>query len=249
MPAHSTAQARAEAEPGTFDIRHGDCLDFLRSLPKESIDCIVTDPAYSGMNQHLMLGSGRIVGRYADAGQGGKWFAEFHDDAETFRVFLDECHRVLRNDRHIYVMFDSYSLLTLGPVMRNVFDVKNLIVWDKVNLGMGHYFRRTHESIVFATKGRRKLSRRDVPDVWHIKRLHRAKYPTQKPVALFSQMLTASVEPGFVVCDPFTGSGSAAVAALQAGCTFVGADIDEAAVSLATERCAAYCDTGSDPLE
>jgi site-specific DNA-methyltransferase (adenine-specific) len=145
-------------------------------------------------------------------------------------------------------MFDSFSLLSLGALMRERFNVKGLIVWDKVNIGMGHYFRRRHELVVFACRGSRRLSRRDLGDVWRIKRIHRAAYPTQKPVELFSRMLIGSVEPGMVVCDPFAGSGSSAIAALEAGCSFVGADISDAAVNLARQRCAAYAATGKDPL-
>jgi site-specific DNA-methyltransferase (adenine-specific) len=234
----------------SFRIEQRDCLEFLASLPDESIDIIVTDPAYSGMNQHMQFGHGRIVGRYEHAGaEGAKWFAEFADDPETYRRFLKQCYRVLRADRHIYIMFDSYSLLTLGHVVREVFDVKNLIVWDKVNLGMGHYFRRRHETVLFASKGHRKLNRRDLVDVWAFKRIHRAPYPTQKPVALFDAMLEGSVEPGFVVCDPFVGSGSAAIAALRRQCSFVGADIAEKAVSLARQRCTTFVATRIDPLE
>ena len=232
------------------DIRHQDCIPFLRSLPDDSIDIVVTDPAYSGMNQHMSFGHGRIVGRYEDAGKpDAKWFVEFADDPETFACFLTECARVMRDGRHIYIMFDSFSLLSLGHIVREVFNVKNLIVWDKVNLGMGHYFRRQFEVIVFATKGHRKLSRKDLTDVWSIKRLHRAPYPTQKPVALFERMLVGSVEPGFVVCDPFVGAGSAAIAALKQGCTFVGADVSDRAVELTRTRCASYIATGIDPLE
>ena len=67
------------------------------------------------------------------------------------RLFQPE-DDVLRDDRHIYLMFDSFSLLTLAPLVREHFAVKNLIVWDKVNLGMGHHFRRRHELVLFAAK-------------------------------------------------------------------------------------------------
>ena len=232
----------------TCSVAQADCFEFLGSLPDGSVDCIVTDPAYSGMNQHMSFGHGRIVGRYGDQ-DNDHWFTEFRDDPDTFRRFLGECHRVLRDDRHIYVMFDSFSLLSLGHLLREQFNVKNVIVWDKVNLGMGHYFRRRHETIVFASKGHRRLSRSDLPDVWSIKRIHRGAYPTQKPVELFAQMLCGSVEPGAVVCDPFVGSGSSAIAALNAGCNFVGGDISERAVTVARERVEAYRTRGVDPLE
>ena len=246
-----TALARTsvpDLHTARFSIVQQDCLEFLRSLPEESVDLIVTDPAYSGMNQHMKFGHGRIVGHYGRH-DNARWFREFHDDPDTYRAFLAECRRVLRNDRHIYIMFDSYSLLSLGAVVRESFDVKGLIVWDKVALGMGHYFRRRHEQIVFASKGRRRVTRRDLPDVWAVRRVHRAAYPAQKPVALFELMLEASAEPGDVVCDPFCGSGSSAVAALRRDCTFVGADIDGGAVDMARDRCAVVLHTGVDPLE
>jgi len=233
---------------GGHEIRVQDCVEFLRDLPDDSVDLIVTDPAYSGMNQHMRFGHGRIVGHYGKPGN-PRWFKEFSDDPESYAVFLSECHRVLRQDRHIYIMFDSFSMLSLGALVRDHFDVKGVVVWDKVHLGMGHYFRRRHEQIVFASKGRRKLSRRDVPDVWAVPRVHRAAYPTQKPVRLFALMVEASAEPGFVVCDPFCGSGSSAVAAVRFGCDFIGADIDPGAVEISRDRLARLAATGQDPLE
>jgi site-specific DNA-methyltransferase (adenine-specific) len=234
--------------PPQWRIEQADCLAFLASLPDRSVDVITTDPAYSGMNQHMSFGRGRIVGRYADS-DNDRWFTEFRDDPASFIAFLRECHRVLADGGHIYVMFDSFSLLSLGHLMREVFSVKNVIVWDKVNLGMGHYFRRRHETIVFATKGHRRLSRRDLPDVWAIKRIHRAMYPTQKPVALFAHMLSGSAEPGMTVCDPFVGSGSSAVAALLAGCTVAASDVDPRAVDMASRRCLAVSAGAPDPGE
>ncbi|HLH72101.1 MAG TPA: site-specific DNA-methyltransferase [Chloroflexota bacterium] len=229
-------------------IEQRDCLEFLNGLPDSSVDIIVTDPAYSGMNQHMRFGRGRIVGEYR-SDDNPRWFREFHDDPITYRHFLAECCRVLRPNRHLYVMFDSYSLLTLGALVRDYFAVKSVIVWDKVKLGMGHYFRRRHEFVVFATKGARKLSRRDLPDVWRFRRIHPPRYPTQKPVELFEAMLAGSVEPGDVVCDPFVGSGSSAIAALRRRCRFVGCDISARAVSFCAERLSEFQETGLDPAQ
>ena len=234
--------------PGATILRQ-DVIQFLAALPDESIDLIVTDPAYSGMNQHLMLGKGRIVGKYDEKGENGKWFSEFHDTEENYKQFLAHCKRVMRPNSHLFIMFDSFSMLSLGPLVRNFFNVKNIVVWDKMNIGMGHYFRRQTELILFASKGKRPLSRRDIPDVWRIKRLHRAPYPTQKPVELFEMMIAASKPPQnseFMVCDPFVGSGSAAIAALRQGASFIGCDISSKALNLCHERLHAYVQRGID---
>ena len=233
-------------------IFQDDAISFLKKLPANSIDIIATDPAYSGMNNKLQLGKGRIVGKYADKGtEEGKWFSEFEDSKENYNRFLSECSRVLKKTTgHIYIMFDSYSLLSLGNFVRDYFDVKNLITWDKVNIGMGHYFRRRHEYIIFATNGNsRKIRNRTFPDVWRFKRIHNSKYPTQKPVEVFQAMIYASAEEGYTVCDPFLGSASCAIAAIKNKCNFVGSDISDKAVEISKTRISEYLKFSKDILQ
>lgn len=238
-----------ESEDRRIAIYHQDVIEFLKSLPSNSIDLIMTDPAYSGMNQKLKLGKGKIIGRYKDRGEKGKWFDEFLDTEENYNLFLKECYRVLKNNRHIFLMFDSYSLLTLAPIVRNVFDVKNILVWDKVNIGLGHYFRRRHEFIMFASKGKRKVRLRSIPDIWNIKRFTRAPYPTQKPTEIFELMLISSAENDFVVCDPFLGSGAAAIASIKRNCRFIGCDISETSIEVSTSRIKEFIKTGKDNMQ
>ncbi|WP_428743763.1 hypothetical protein [Sulfurimonas sp.] len=70
-------------------IYKDDVISFLKKLPDNSIDVIATDPAYSGMNNKLKLGKGRIIGKYADKGQkNSKWFEEFEDSEENYIAFL-----------------------------------------------------------------------------------------------------------------------------------------------------------------
>ena len=78
--------ASTSAAPA-FDIQAADCIPFLEGLPDESVDIIVTDPAYSGMNQHMRFGHGRIVGHYGKP-DNPRWFTEFSDDPDTYRRFL-----------------------------------------------------------------------------------------------------------------------------------------------------------------
>lgn len=241
-----------KTENNMISIYQDDAIKFLSKLPSNSIDLIITDPAYSGMNNKLKLGKGRIVGKYNEKGSDeGKWFTEFEDTEENYNKFLFQCKRVLKETTgHIYIMFDSFSLLTLGAFVRQYFDVKNLITWDKVNLGMGHYYRRRHEYIMFATKGNnRKIRNRCFPDVWRFKRIHNSKYPTQKPVEIFQTMIYASAEKDFVVCDPFLGSGSSAIAALKNNCKFIGCDISDKSVLLSKERIMKFLETGIDELQ
>jgi site-specific DNA-methyltransferase (adenine-specific) len=235
-------------QPDNVGIIQEDCINFLKKIPDGIVDIIVTDPAYSGMNQKMKFGNGRIVGDYQKEGN-CKWFTEFHDIKENYSVFLEQCNRVLKENSPIYIMFDSFSLLSLGNLVRDYFNVKNIVVWDKMNMGMGHNFRRRHEFIIYATKGKSSLLSKGIPDVWQIKKITSAKYPTQKPVKVFENMLKASIKSNALVCDPFLGSGSSAIAALKNGCLFVGADVSPKACNLSIDRVNQYVKNGTDVLE
>jgi hypothetical protein len=55
-------------------------------------------------------------------------------------------------------------------------------------------------------------------------------------VSGMADLVSRLVKPGQLVCDPFLGAGTTAVAALMSGCRFVGCDIDASHVETAGER-------------
>ena len=54
----------------------------------------------------------------------------------------------------------------------------------------------------------------------------RNSHPTVKSIALMRHLIRLIAAPGSLILDPFTGSGSTAVAALQEGCRFAGIERD-----------------------
>ena len=126
-----------------------------------------------------------------------------------------------------------------------------MLTWDKSSIGMGHYFRRRSEFIIFGSKGKKPVTRRDIPDIWKIKRVHNPPYPTQKPVELFIAMIASSIpkDQEFVACDPFAGSGSSAIAALSLGGQFVGNDISPKSQLIIKSRINEFVKTGIDSLQ
>lgn len=61
-------------------------------------------------------------------------------------------------------------------------------------------------------------------------------YPTQKPLKLLDRIVRASSDPGSLVVDPFSGSGTTLVAAAAAGRRFAGSDIGELAITTTRAR-------------
>ncbi len=113
-----------------------------------------------------------------------------------------------------------------------------------------------HETLIWASKGRgaRHTFNYDLinsPDpkgqlssVWRIptvpkrEKLH-GYHPTQKPLRLLRRAILASTKEGDLVFDPFSGSGTTAVAAMELGRFFVGAELEEEFAGLAARRVAA----------
>jgi site-specific DNA-methyltransferase (adenine-specific) len=66
----------------------------------------------------------------------------------------------------------------------------------------------------------------------------RNQHPTVKPVDLMAWLVRLVTPPGGLVLDPFLGSGSTGMAALDEGMRFVGFDLDPDYVALARNRIA-----------
>jgi site-specific DNA-methyltransferase (adenine-specific) len=67
----------------------------------------------------------------------------------------------------------------------------------------------------------------------------RGGYPAEKPREVADVLIGQSSTAGEIVADPFMGSGSVGVAALQRGCRFLGNDLNPEAVQFARQRLAA----------
>lgn len=84
----------------------------------------------------------------------------------------------------------------------------HMLIWDKETNGMGYHYRRRYECIIFAwKKAKRRLRDLGKADVFRYKRVTNG-YPTEKPAALITELITQSLRVGETLCDPFAGSGS-----------------------------------------
>lgn len=61
-------------------------------------------------------------------------------------------------------------------------------------------------------------------------------HPTTKPLSLMRELIQLFTNPGDVIFDPFMGSGTTGVAALECGRRFIGAEMDEGYFDVAVKR-------------
>ena len=74
-------------------------------------------------------------------------------------------------------------------------------------------------------------------DIHRVKhRKHRDKHPCQLPIHLLERVLLMSTDEGDIVLDPFSGTGTTAVAAKRLGRHYVGLEIDPDYVQISREK-------------
>jgi site-specific DNA-methyltransferase (adenine-specific) len=205
---------------------------WLRRLPDASVDLIVTDPPYESLEKHRARGTTTRLKR--SKASSNVWFSIFPNS--RFPELFVELHRVLKNNRHLYLFSDPETMFVAKPLAEAAgFRFWKPLVWDKQTIGMGYHYRCRYEFLLFFEKGKRKLNDLGVADILECRRVHRG-YPAEKPVALSSCLVAQSSAPGERVLDPFMGSGSVGVAAVQENRDFWGNDLCADAVVVARER-------------
>ena len=227
-----------------FELSVQDAVNWLRDQPAESVDLLITDPAYESLEKHRAIGTTtRLTHSKASS---NNWFTVFPN--ERFGELFQEAFRVLRRNSHFYLFCDAETMFVAKPeAERAGFRFWKPLIWDKRTIGMGYHYRARYELILFFEKGKRRLNDLGVADVITVPRI-RGGYPAEKPVAVSEVLVTQSSQPGDIVADPFMGSGSAGVAAVKNGRRFRGNDLNPDAVRHSAERLRPF-GTGKEPPE
>jgi site-specific DNA-methyltransferase (adenine-specific) len=168
--------------------------------------------------------------------------------------WIEACRRVLKKDGTIWISGTYHSVFACGYALQLLdFRILNDIAWYKPNAAPNlgcRMFTASHETIIWASKSKKskhtfnykEMREGDFPadsikkpgkqmrSIWSITTPSKAekvfgKHPTQKPVTLLDRIILASTKPGDVVLDPFAGSATTGVSALNFGRTFVGIDL------------------------
>jgi site-specific DNA-methyltransferase (adenine-specific) len=219
-----------------FDLSTADAVTWLRGQPAESIDLLVTDPAYESLEKHRAVGTTTRL-KHSKASS-NDWFRVFPN--ERFGELFAEVFRVLKPDTHFYLFCDAETMFVAKPAAEIAgFKFWKPLVWDKRTIGMGYHYRARYEFILFFEKGKRRLNDLGIADIIVESRIHRG-YPAEKPVRVSEVLINQSTKPGEVVADPFMGSGSVGEAAVKNGRRFIGTDLNPGAVRHTADRLKVY---------
>jgi site-specific DNA-methyltransferase (adenine-specific) len=237
-------------------IYQGDCLEILAALPPDCVDLIFADPPYFLSNDGITCHAGRMVSVNKGAWDRSRGPDQNH---EFNRCWLAACQRVLKPNGSIWVSGTAHIIHSVGFAMQQLgFKLLNDITWVKPNPPPNlscRYFTHATETLIWAAKNRKSrhtfnyrlmkelAGGKQMKSVWQIPAPDRdekrfGKHPTQKPVALLERILLAASNEGDLVLDPFMGSGTTVVAALQSRRTAVAVERENPWVQLALMRVA-----------
>ena len=237
----------------------GDALKVLEQLPNESIDFVFTDPPY-GHTENGSLAQRREavmswrdgVDQYRDGAYSRIVANDGPEANELFKSILPELNRVLHKGDGCCCccggggpdpQFARWSLW-----LDEIFDFKQMVVWDKGKMGMGWHYRRSYETVLVSVKrgdgaGRwydqsKKVENIIRPGDYGIRKIipSAAQHPTEKPIELAMHFIKLHTQPGDIVLDPFAGHGSTLVAARQMGRRYIGIELDPNYCRIAERR-------------
>ncbi len=228
----------------------GDIIEITKQIPDESVDLIITSPPYNLKNS---TGNGMKDGR------GGKWanaalqkgYSNYDDNmphdkyAKWQKDCLTEMMRLIPENGAIFYNHKwrvQDGLLQDRQDIVGGFPIRQIIIWKRaggLNFNAG-YFLPTYEVIYLIAKPKFKLATKanSYGDVWEIPQEMKNGHPAPFPVKLIDRIVSATT--GKIILDPFMGSGTTAISAINFKRKYIGIDISPEYCQKAEERIKNY---------
>jgi len=201
-------------------LYHGDCLEVMKEMADNSVEVILTDPPY-GIKTAM---TGKIGGDAAC--KVTEYGYQEWDKAIPDKMYFDEIKRISKNQ----IIFGGNYFVEY---------LKNSscwIVWDKH--GGGKYDNNFADCELAWTSFRKAVKRYSI--LWdgmlRVEKEYKRTHPTQKPIRLFCHILEDFTKDNDLICDPYLGSGTTAIACERLNRRWIGIEISKEYCDIAVER-------------
>ena len=220
---------------GAATLYLGDAREIVPTLPKAALVC--TDPPY------LVSKGGYAANLQLEGGFGG-WMKDYGNQGDIvqcdikFSEWMPLVFDALEDRAQAYFMSNGRNLKDMQGAGEDAgFRLHTILVWDKRTALPNKYYQNVTEFGLFMFKGNaRTINDPASKNLVTIFQRDESPHPTEKPVELMSYWIGNSSQPGDLVLDPFMGSGTTGVAAMQSGRAFVGIELDPKFFDIACKR-------------
>ena len=205
-------------------------LELLSTIENNSVDLVLTDPPYiisrkSGMQSYKnSLEKGGKVDekfgkKYAITTEFGEWDSSFTiDDLEKA---INEFYRILRPGGSCIIFFDVWKIESLTNLLSK-FSKHRFVEWIKTNPmpvnQYATYLSNAREIAISCVKGGKATFNSKYDNGVYNYPIYGGKdrfHPTQKSLPMFEELIKKHSNEGDTIVDPYAGSGTTAVAAIN----------------------------------
>lgn len=208
-------------------VYNADCLEGMKRIPDNHVNITLTDIPYGVVNRKSN-GLRNLNKEAAD---------DFNIDMDEL---LREIYRVTEGQIVIFCGKEQFS--EIYKFFANKKGTTRSIIWQKTNPspmnGQHIYLSGVEHAVWFKPRGRKVFNAHCKNTVFTYSNGSRKIHPTQKHIELFKELITDNSNEEEVVFDPFMGSGTTAVAAIDTGRNYLGFELDEEYHKLSEQRIA-----------
>jgi|TARA_B100000315_G_scaffold166482_1_gene155084 site-specific DNA-methyltransferase (adenine-specific) len=237
-------------------------LEILKGIPEESVDLIFADPPYNLSNDGITCKGGRMVSVNKGDWDKSKGIVE---DYAFHLEWIEACKGVMKPNATIWISGTYHSIYACGHALQKLsYHILNDICWLKPNASPNlscRFFTASHETLLWAKKDKSakhifnyedmkngnypndslKVSNKQMRSVWSIPATPKSQksfgaHPTQKPIKLLDRVVLSSSNPGDTILDPFMGSGTTGVVAINHGRSFIGIEANKEYCNISRNR-------------
>ena len=228
------------------NIYNCDCIQGMKSVPKNKIDLVITDPPFAinfrAKKANYNRKQSRVLEGYNEISP-----ENYYDFTLEW---MSQVHRILKESGSMYLFSGWNNLKEILMAIDDVgFHIVNHIIW-KYQFGVvtKNKYVTSHYHCLYVCKNDKKrkffpfkrfskdaksedghsLHYKDKEDVWEIKREYWTgdkKTPTKLPAEIIEKILFYSSKKNDIVLDPFLGSGQVAMVSKMHGRQFCGFEI------------------------
>lgn len=208
-------------------VYNADCLEGMKSIPDNHVNMTLTDIPYGEVNRKSN-GLRNLNKEAAD---------DFNIDMDELLI---EIYRVTEGQIVIFCGKEQFS--EIYKFFANKKGTTRSIIWQKTNPspmnGQHVYLSGVEHAVWFKPRGRKVFNAHCKNTVFTYSNGSRKIHPTQKHIELFKELITDNSNENEIVFDPFMGSGTTAVAAIDTGRNYLGFELDEEYHKLSEQRIA-----------
>lgn len=226
-------------------ILQGNCTEVLKTLPSESVDCIITSPPY---NKHF---ANRRCGKTDIWKRANIDYGDFKDDLpeeeyqEQQKSLMREMVRVLKPNGSIFynhkVRIVKHRAI-IPTEWLSEFNIRQVLIWDRTctpQLAPIRWFPTT-EYIYWITKGQvqpkfYKRSKHQL-EIIRIPPKPMKEHPAPFPEELVETLMLNTTDENDIVLDPYMGSGTTAIVAKKNNRNYIGIELNPEYIKIAEKR-------------